>query len=95
MDEYLLNVVLVRVMIEHRLTDEKISMAQAIGLVAQEVGLSARYVNMVLIGDKRNRSALESIEDAVTRLSDAKGGVPSVCCSPEALEVLERSIRNG
>lgn len=95
MDQHLFNVVLVRIMIEHRLTGPNTTMAQAINEVAQVTGFSPRYVNMILIGDKRNGKALEAIEDAVTQLSDARGGVPDMCCGTEGLAIIERSMTHG
>ena len=95
MDEYLLNVVFVRIMIEHRFVAPDLSMPKAIALVADTAGFSPRYVNMILIGDKRNSKALEAIEDAITLLSDAQGGIPEMCCKAEGIEEIERSIRNG
>ena len=95
MDNYLLNVVFVRVMVEHRFVGENLSMPQAIAAIAEKAELSPRYVNMILTGDKRSASALEVIEDAITQLSDAQGGVPKMCCTAEGYEELERSIRNG
>lgn len=88
MDEILFRTVLVRVMIEHRLVRPWKSMAQAISEVAGVSGLTPRYVNMVLMGDKRSVNALDCIEDALTTICDAEGGVPAMCCTPGGADAM-------
>ena len=48
--------------------------------VAAEVGVDGEYLKRLL----RDGEELDRIEDAVTRISDARGGVPLMCCGLRA-----------
>lgn len=92
MDELLVRTVLIRYIIEHRFVGNGLTMAQAITWIAKESDLSPRYVNMVLIGDKRSASVLDTIENTITRLSDGRGSVPHMCCTPEAVDNVKLAL---
>lgn len=92
MDPTLVRLVLVRLMIEHRFGYETNSWAQTLALVAQEANVSQRYVRNILAGDVSSPDALDRIEDAVTRLSDSRGGVPFHCCSRETAAIIAREL---
>ena len=93
MDPYLVDVVLLRQMIEHRLTGNHCTMAEAINQVAWEAEMSPRHANRVLMGDYESPAAVEKLEAALTRLSDDEGGVPFMCCTPEAVHIIKRELR--
>lgn len=95
MDTYLVDVVLLRHAIEHRLVNDETSMAQAINQVAWEAKVSPRYANMVLMGDKLSGPTLFKLDAALTRLSDDEGSVPDMCCTPEAAAEMTNQLRGG
>lgn len=92
MEADLVRLVLVRMMIEHRFGHEANSWAQVLSLIAIRAGVSQRYVRNILAGDVSNPDALDRIEDAITSMSDARGGVPSHCCGQDVANIIGQEL---
>lgn len=58
-----------------------------------ETGRSLTFVNNVISG--RSPRNVDEIEDAITTITDRRGGVPIACCSPLAQARTVRVLRRA
>jgi hypothetical protein len=84
-----LQIVLIRSMLSHR----------AIGVkdIALELNCTPRWVRAMLKGNAydtrdKNINALDSIESAITVITDQRGGIPEACCG-EAIDSYRAILR--
>src|SRR5687767_4714054 len=100
-DDLRVRVTLLRAMILHRFTGTKTWM-QVTEELSEELSVSSRYVRKALslsvknpLSTKALDSLINDIENVVTQWSDAKGGVPQVCCGDSAHRSMTTILRES
>lgn len=52
----------------------------SVGDVAKKLGVSGRYIYMILKGERKGLKRIDSIDKAITEITIERGGIGEACC---------------
>lgn len=59
--------------------------------IALKLGVSSRYIYMILKGERKGLKRIDSIDKAVTEITDERGGIGEGCC--EVVDITSLILR--